>query len=280
MTEPMTVTCLSHARIQDAHETMKMNADSRISAASGLRRPRLSRTLLVCALAAAPFFAPAASAAPGVANQAMPGLADTPGSQNAAVSKPLAAITFKTESGKAVLDSGVLLKVYFYAYAGIPVDYSDVLTENTDNIVPPVPVKPSAADRAAIDRLVAQAKAHPDLLIKVDDIALNAYDKTSRSFEVVNRLFVDGGRFYFENSPFHYAYSNPAQYRTLPCTDTRTVAAIDSAVANYQHFSLAISAHVAQTNAKDKSLILALGAVTLKDELGSPLITLSKSAQP
>jgi hypothetical protein len=252
-----------------------MNFDAKSSVSSAARISRLGAALLICALAASPFAISPASAAPTGTMQDMPGLADVPHSQRAVVSKPLEAVTFKTEGDEALLDSAVLLKSYYYAYSGTPIDYSAVLTANTDNIVPPTPVEPTASDKAAIDRLASQAKAHPDILIKADDIALDAYDRKSRSFEVVNRLFIDGGRFYFDNSPFHYTYSNPAGFRSLPCRDAKTIAAIDSAVENYQHFSMDISAHVSHADSKDKSLTFELRKVTLKDARGNTLITVS-----
>lgn len=233
----------------------------------------LIRTLLACALVAAPFLA---SASPSANKQDMPGLADTPGSQNVAASKPLANVNFRTENGMAVLDSAILLKVYYYAYAGVPVDYSAILTANTDNIVKPVPVQPTASDKAAIDGLIQQAKAHPDILIKADDIALDPYDRKAGSFEVVNRLFIDGGRFYFDNSPFHFTYSNPASYRTLPCRDAKTIAGINSTVANYGHFSMELEAHFLNPDTKNKSLTFELRKVLLNDELGNTLIAVSK----
>lgn len=261
------------ARTADTHATMNTKTDCPPAGTAPRRGARLTRTLLACVLAAAPLFA---SASPSGTRQDMPGLADTPGSRNTTVSKPLANVKFQTENGLAVLDSAILLKAYYYAYAGVPVDYSAVLTANTDNIVKPVPVKPTAADKAAIDRLVQEAKAHPDILIKADDIALDAYDRKTGAFEVVNRLFIDGGRFYFDNSPFHYTYSNPASYRILPCTDAKTIAAIDSAVARYVHFSMDMEVRFLRPDTKEKSLSFELRKVRLKDEIGNTLVTLAK----
>jgi hypothetical protein len=263
-------------RTPETPTAMNTKTDSRLPGAAARCASRLTRTLLACTLAAAPLFAPAASASPSGAKQDMPGLADTPGSPNAAVSKPLANVKFQTENGLAVLDSAILLKAYYYAYAGVQVDYSAILTANTENIVKPVLVQPTASDKAAIDGLIKDAKAHPDILIKVSDIALDPYDRKTGSFEVVNRLFVDGGRFYFDNSPFHYIYSNPASYRTLPCRDAKAIASINSAVANYGHFSMEIEAHFLRPDMKNKSLTFELRKVVLQDEIGNTLIALSK----
>ncbi|WP_146748534.1 hypothetical protein [Thiomonas sp. X19] len=240
------------------------------------RKPsRLAAALLVCGAVALPWLGELAVSAPSETNQNMPGLADTPGIKPSlpVMDRALNGGTLKTEQGLAVLDSDVLLKLYVYAYSGQPVDYSAVLTENTENIDPPKPVQASATQKQEIDRLIQAAKAHPDVLIKVSDIALDAYDKADQAYPIDNRLFIKGADYYFDNSPFHYFYASPGSFRKLHCTNAQTIATLDSAIVNYEHFSMDIVGHVSGSVAKDKALSIDLRKITLKDTVGGVLIT-------
>lgn len=235
---------------------------------------RLAITMVVAVAVASMTFL-TAQAAPTASNQNDPGLADTPGNKPSITitDKTLSEGSLKLQDGLGLLNSAVLLKVYYYAYSGMQVDYSGILTENTENIVQPNPVQASNDQKKMIDQLIRIAKTHPDILIKVDDIALDAYDRTSRSFPVVNRLFMKGARFYFDNSRYHYYYSDAGTFGVLRCTDSKTIAAINSSVANYEHFAMDIVAHVNRTVAKEDTLVVDLRKVTLKDSSGHLLIT-------
>ena len=221
-----------------------------------------------------------AACAPSETNQSLPGLADTPGTKPSlpAMDRALNGGVLKTEHGLAVLDSDVLLKIYFYAYSGLPVDDSAILTENTENIVRPPPVQASAAQAQEIERLIQAAKAHPDVLIKVSDIALDAYDKATQAYPLDNRLFIKGVGYYFDNSPYHYVYTAPEFFRKLHCTDPRTIAILDPAIANFEHFSMDIVAHVQGAQGKSRVLELDLRSITLRDTVGGVLITQSKGS--
>jgi len=232
-------------------------------------------TTMVLAAAVASITYSTAQAVPTAVNQNVPGLADTPGSKSsiATTDKTLTEGALKLQDGLALLNSAALLKVYYYAYSGTPVDYSGILTENTENIVQPSPVQASNDQKKAIDYLIRSAKTHPDILIKVDDIALDTYDKKTRSFPVVNRLFIKGARFYFDNSRYHYYFSDAGAFSVLRCTDSKTIATINSAVSNYEHFSMDIVGHVSRAVAKEEVLVFDLRKVTLKDSSGNLLIT-------
>ena len=238
------------------------------------RTMRFAAAIAVVGLAVAALATLQARAAATGTNQSIPGLADTPGSKPSigpADRNPLKA-TLKLEDGMALLDSDVLLKVYYYAYSGRAVDYSAILTENTEHIDPPKAVVPSAAQKQAIDRLIRAAKDHPDVLIKVNDIALDAYDKGKRAYPIDNRLFIQGVAYYFDNSPYRYVYLHPEPFRELHCADPKTMATLDAAIANYVHFSTDIVGHVSGADAQNKALVLALRKVVLKDGTGRVLI--------
>jgi len=246
-------------------------------ASLGIANFRIARfaAAIVVGLTVAALATLQARAAATGANQNIPGLADTPGNKPsiARSDRSLVGGSLKLEDGMALLDSDVLLKVYYYAYSGQAVDYSAILTENTEHIDPPKPVVPSAAQKQAIDRLIQAAKAHPDVLIKVDDIALDAYDKANRAYPIDNRLFIKDVAYYFDNSPYRYVYVHPESFRELHCVDPRTMSTLDAAIANYVHFSMDIVGHVSGADAKNNALVLALRKVALKDGTGRVLIS-------
>lgn len=227
-------------------------------------------SLALCVLA----ISPVATAAPTEVNQKAPSLADTPGVKSEIAPFDLSAADATFKHGLVLLNSSVLLKVYYYAYAGIPVDYSEILTDNTEHIVKPLPVVPDEAKKQVIDKLIQQAKTHPDVLISLDDIALDAYDKTARSYPIENRLFINGTKYYFDNSPYHYLYDNAASFRKLGCPDAKMRAVIDADIANYEHFKMELAGHV--STAKDKTLAINLRKFTLKDAAGQVLVTHGK----
>jgi hypothetical protein len=232
-------------------------------------------TTLTLAITVASIACSSAQAVPTATNQDAPGLADTPGNRTSVstADKTLTEGSLKFQDGLALLDSPPLLKVYYYAYSGAPVDYSGILTENTDNIVKPLPVQASDDQKKVIDRLIQIAKSHPEILIKVDDIALEPYDKERLSFPVVNRLFMKSARFYFDNSPYHYYYADASAFSSLRCTDRKLIATMNSSVASYAHFSMDIVGRVAHGTAKDNALTIDLRKVRLKDSSGKLLIT-------
>jgi hypothetical protein len=229
--------------------------------------------LCAAAVVSAPLFA--ARAEPTGAQQSTPGLADTPGTAPsiAAPDQALSVDSFKVRDGRALLDSAVLLKVYYYAYSTAPVDYSAILTENTQDIVPPAPVQPTLAQKQTIDALIQLAKSHPDILVVADDVTLENYDKSAQSYTMNNRLFIGNVGYYFDNSQFHYVYPHSGSFHKLHCTDATALAAIDSAIGSYQPFSVDIAGHVAGTTEADKAVAIEVQDVVLKDGTGKTLLT-------
>jgi hypothetical protein len=171
----------------------------------------------------------------------------------------------KLKDGRAVLDSAVELKAYYYAYSGEPVDYSAVLTADTENITPPVPVVATPEQKQQIDALVQAAKAHPDVFLEAEEVTLQPYDKATGAYPLTNRLFVHAARYFFDNSPFHWSYSQQDEaLRKLRCTDAKTRARIDSDMASYKMYKADILAHVGGADVKAKAISLAVNEVVLK----------------
>lgn len=189
---------------------------------------------------------------------------------------PVTVPDLKLIDGRAVLDSAVELKAYYYAYSGEPLDYSAVLTADTENITPPKPVVATPEQKQKIDALVQAAKAHPDVLLEAEDVTLQPYDKAAGAYPLTNRLFVHAARYYFDNSPFHWTYRREDEaLRKLHCTDARTRARIDADIANYKVYKADIQAHVTGVDAKTKAISLAVNKVALKS--GDEVVL---SAQP
>lgn len=229
--------------------------------------------LLLTAGVGLPWLTDPAQSAPSATNQALPSLADTPGDKSSLpnMDRALDAARARLRAPRVSLDSDVLLKIYVYAWSGRPVDYMAVLTENTDNIVPPPPVRPTDAQRREIDELVRQARQHPDVLIDATDVALEPFDPATGGYEMDNRLFQPGAKYYFDNSPFHFAYADAQSFLTLHAADARTRSTLTAAIANYEHFELAIEARV--TGASGSELSIAPRRVTLKDAVGGTVLT-------
>ncbi len=236
-----------------------------------LRAPAVALGLLI---------ATTAGGVPTATDQRTPGLADTPGTKSSVPSVEFALRNDhpRTEQGLAVLDSDVLLKVYFFAYSGGPVDNSAILTQNTENIVVPTPVRATRTQAQSIERLVKFAREHRRLLIRADDVALDSYDPVSQSYTISNRLFIPGARYYFDNSAYHYVYRGADAFHNFKVTDKAVLAGINAAIGRYEHFSVDIVSRVADGSARESTLQLEVEQVTLKGADGKVLLT--QSARP
>ncbi len=200
-------------------------------------------------------------------------LTDLPGPPSAApFTQPLGLGAMALRDGAVVLDSPVLLKVYFTAYARQPVDGSAILTPNTQMIDPPAAVRPSSGQMRQLDAMVAFAASHPRVLIAVDDIALDAYVPSGKYYPIDNRLFIHGAGYYFDNSPYHYVFQHPRPFRHLHCRDAATLRALDQAIGDFRHFRMVISCTVLGADAATHALRLRVDQVRLLDADGRVLI--------
>ena len=179
----------------------------------------------------------------------------------------------KTVDGAALLDSDVLLKIYVFAYDKRPVDYSAILTADTQAIDPPQPVQPSAAQKAAIDRLLQAARAHPKVLIRAHEIALFPYDAKDGGYKMQNRIFAQlaGKGYFFDNSTYHFVYTDFAPFSVWRTADPAKRRAIDDAIKDFEQFNLDIVGQVVPGGA-DSIAIKPLNA-TLKDNVGGTVLT-------
>jgi len=242
------------------------------------RQSRAARAALVCALAASTLCSAVAQAAEPAASAPTVNLqnasnTDLPGAPSRVrIDQSLGVHAIKVRDGTVVLDSAVLLKTYVYAYSRQPLNYSGILTANTEMIDPPKPVQATAREQQQIDSMIAFAKAHPKLQIDVDDIALDSYVPAGKYYPIDNRLFIHGAGYYFDNSPYHYTYDHPEAFRHLQCTDAAAMKTINDAIANYVHFHMRIFATVLGADAKTQTLHLRVDEVQLKDDLGNVLI--------
>jgi hypothetical protein len=224
------------------------------------------------AQAAEPAAKPASAPATQI-NLESASLTDLPGSPSRVrIDQSLGVHAIKQRDGFVELDNAVLLKTYVYAYSKQAVNYTGILTPNTEMIEPPAPVQASAKEKQQVDAMIAFDKAHPKLRIDVDDIALDAYVPQGKYYPIDNRLFIHGAGYYFDNSPYHYTYDHPEAFRHLACADAAVMKTLDAAIANYQHFHMTIFATVLGGDAKTQGLLLRVDEVQLKDALGNVLI--------
>ncbi len=178
----------------------------------------------------------------------------------------------KTVDGAAVLDSDVLLKIYVFAYSKQPIDYSAILTADTQAIDTPEPVQPTASQKQEIDRLLQAARAHPTVLIRAHEIALFPYDATAGGYKMQNRIFarLAGKGYFFDNSLYHFVYVNFEPFSVFRTSDPATRKAVDAAIAGFEQFSLDIVGRVTAGD-KDSISIQPLSA-TLKDNVGGTVM--------
>jgi hypothetical protein len=234
--------------------------------------------LLLGAGIGVPWWSDQAFSAPSPTDQSLPSLADTPGPATSLAEPELRDTRLKFVGGEAVLDSAVVLKAYVQAWSGQPSDDSAILTPNTDDITPPPPVQPNAAQRAAIDRLLRAVRAHPNVLIRADDVALEPRAKGESDYAMDNRLFLDGAKYYFDNSPYHFIYRDAQPFVKLHCGDPRTAATIDAAIVGYRHFSMDIEGRV--VGVSGKGLEIQPRRITLRDGTGAVVLTQGGDAVP
>ena len=235
----------------------------------------LSGMLAICALVVAllPGMGHAAATASAV-KQDIPGLADTPGSKPSVANQmPLSISSLSLQNGLAQIDSALILKIYFYAYSDVPVDYRAILTANTENIIVPPQIQPGEDQRRVIDDLIKVARMHPDVLIKVDDIGLSLYDTRTQSFQWVNHIFVTGTRYYFDNSAYRYVYDETNEFQTLRCADAKMIELINADIEKYKHFEMDIRGRVIRADPGTSEVTIELNKVALKNGRGEVLIT-------
>lgn len=232
----------------------------------------LGAALFGLSLAAARADQAAAASVPSINLQSASNT-DLPGSPSRVrLDQGLGVHAIKQRDGFVLLDNAVLLKTYMTAWSKQPVNYSGILTANTEMIDPPQPVQPTARERQQIDAMIAFAKTHPKLLIRVDDIALDAYVPGDSAYLIDNRLFIHGAGYYFDNSPYHYSYDHSEAFRRLHCTDPAVRKTIDQAIASYTHFPMRIACTVLGVNTATRGLLLRVDSVQLDDALGNVLI--------
>ena len=238
-----------------------------LAAALGLALPLLGGTAQAADSAAA-----TAASAPPIDLQSA-SVTDLPGTPSRIrIDQALGVHAIKVRDGAVVLDSAVLLKVYVYAYTKQAVNDSAILTPNTEMIDPPATVQPTAVEKQKIAAMLAFAKAHPKLLIRVDDIALDPYVKEGGYYPIDNRLFIHGAGYYFDNSPYHYSYDHPEAFRHQTTSNPATRQIIDQAIANYEHYHMDIFCTVIGGDAKTQGLLLRVDQTQLLDALGNVLI--------
>ncbi len=234
--------------------------------------PRACAALLLAASAACAVARPA-SAADAVPNLQGAAVTDLPGPPSAVASGDRSVLpAIRLKDGAVVLDSAVLLKVYVYAYTAQPVDDTAILTPNTQMIHPPAAVHATPGQAREIASMIGFARAHPRLLIRVDDIALDARVAQGGYYPIDNRLFIHDAGYYFDNSPYHYRYQSPRQFRHLHCEDPAVIRDIDRSIANFVHFDMDIACTVLGADAKSHALLLRIDEVRLRDAVGNVLI--------
>lgn len=172
-------------------------------------------------------------------------------------------------AGHAVLGSALQLKAYYYAYSGAPPAYREFGGYAGDQLqladgASGTAIKPSV--KAQIDKAVAAAKRQPAVMLDLKQIALHQYDASARAFPMDNRLFVQGMKFYFDVSPFHYRYDDVPKTDGVPCVDAGVVTKVDEMVKNYRQFNIRLYGRVKAADRETKSVTIHLTKFELLDD--------------
>lgn len=165
------------------------------------------------------------------------------------------------------LDSADLLKGYFFADAKVAPVAAEFTRYQGDV---------DAAERGAANRVqaaMAAARKSAFVVLDLPDIGLHRYDGNTYAFPMDNRLFVPGMSYYFDNSPYHFVYTNPQGLNPFPCRDPLLVERIDQAVARYETFRIRVYGQVMGADAGDHAVSVRLIKVQLLDKAGQVLLT-------
>ncbi len=166
-------------------------------------------------------------------------------------------------AGFVPLDSADQLKAYYFVFTRTPADRAE-FTRYALNLGQ---AAVQAADDLA-DKAVERAKADADIILDLKDVSLNNYDASKQAFPMDNRLFLGKLGYYFDDSPYHYFYTNPSNLNPLPCPDPAVARTIDERVNAYKLFEMKVYGRVTGADATDKSVAVKIAKIELFDDGG------------
>ena len=166
-------------------------------------------------------------------------------------------------AGFVPLDSADQLKAYYFVFTRTPVDRAEFTRYALNQGKAAVQAAGDLADKA-----VERARAGADVMFDLKDISLNNYDAAKQAFPMDNRLFLGKLGYYFDDSPYHYFYTNPSSLNPLPCPDPAIVRTIDDRVNAYKLFEMKVYGRVTGADATDKSVAVKIAKIELLDDGG------------
>ncbi len=125
-----------------------------------------------------------------------------------------------------------------------------------------------------LDAEIADAKAHPYVLLSDSNPSLSHYDFDKKSFTLGSAEFRSGGYFsYYDNSGYVIALTNGEAFQQLPVPDEAHAKAIESLVSKYQSVHIKIFAFVQATDDSGTPTVQAtITKIQLLDAHGQVLV--------
>ncbi|MEJ2346884.1 MAG: hypothetical protein P8076_16255 [Gammaproteobacteria bacterium] len=184
-----------------------------------------------------------------------------------------AAPALPLKAGYRTLGNAFRLKAYYYAYAHTPAVPAEFTRYRGDE-------KAAGTGLSAkVAAAVHAARTHPGVVLELGEVALRQYDPERQAFPMDNRLFIQGMRYYFDVSPYHYVFADARGLNPLPCRDPATVAEIGRLVAAYRQFAMRVYGQVVSADPKQNAVVIRVQTVQVFGPGGHLLLERSGGEQ-
>ncbi|EIM04444.1 MULTISPECIES: DUF4852 domain-containing protein [Gammaproteobacteria] len=182
------------------------------------------------------------------------------------------------DSAYVEITKGNQLMFLYAAFSGLPPDYDKMASafssefRNTSDEFKKHDLM--AAIKPKLDAEIANAKAHPYVLLTDDNPGLSHYDFDKKSFQIGTAEFQSGGYFrYYDNGNYVITLTNGEAFQQLPVADEAKAKTIESLVSKYQSIHMKIFAFVQSTDDSGTPTVQAtITKIQLLDSHGQVLL--------
>jgi len=175
------------------------------------------------------------------------------------------------------LKSGNQVMFMYYAISNLPVDYDEIASRYSAdyNQTSDVFKKQQILDaiKPRINEEIAAAKQNRYFYI-IDDANLDHYDFNLKGFPVNSPITdPDAYGYFYDNSDYHYTFTNGDKYKLLKVADTDKAKMIESIVSQHGHLKLKVYAFAQDADLNSKTVRAQIVKVELLDPKGNVLTT-------
>lgn len=175
------------------------------------------------------------------------------------------------------LKSGNQVMFMYYAISNLPVDYDKIASRYSAdyNQTSDVFKKQQILDaiKPRINEEIAAAKQNRYFYI-IDDANLDHYDFNLKGFPVNSPITdPDAYGYFYDNSDYHYTFTNGDKYKLLKVADTDKAKMIESIVSQHGHLKLKVYAFAQDADLNSKTVKAQIVKVELLDPKGNVLTT-------